>query len=531
MGGKYGTCFDISVLKEGDTYRMWLSWRPKKSIALVESTRRHPLERAAADRPRPAARIPAGKTTSTGPSSSSAATAITCGTPARPRAIRGSATPPAPMAGLEAHERPARARRRAAVGKSGRDVPARRSGTSRPTVPHVVLRRRAIRAERHRLRHQPRRPDLDQARGQPGLRARSAAAPGRSTRSPACQVEKRGDWYVMFYIGFRDEHHAQIGLARSQRRHHRLAAPSGQSDHSARARTSGTTTPATSRSRSSTAGSGCSGTTAGTAAWSRSAWCGTPAKTWGSTPCRPRPSSRRSCCPPLYPAHSMCRRRQRHTDCAGYMDRTFFPAGRNQPHETSHSRRVPGDPAPGRLQGKFRAAGGAGSHAFGRREAPPGGGRRPAAGGRRPAALRHMERANRLGTGRRRDRRKGTGRGQNPAGRRLDLFPGGDGPLGGTQAAGPGPRQLATRPRRPVDRLFRRPSLHEACWGSQPVALPLGSPVFCCYYRADWLEKLGRRPPQTWSEYLELARLLRDKTRPVAAATARWNRWAPAGPA
>jgi predicted GH43/DUF377 family glycosyl hydrolase len=37
MGGQYGTCFDISVLKEGDTYRMWVSWRPKQSIALVES--------------------------------------------------------------------------------------------------------------------------------------------------------------------------------------------------------------------------------------------------------------------------------------------------------------------------------------------------------------------------------------------------------------------------------------------------------------------------------------------------------------
>lgn len=37
MGGKNGTCFDISVLKERDTYRMWLSWRPKKSVALVES--------------------------------------------------------------------------------------------------------------------------------------------------------------------------------------------------------------------------------------------------------------------------------------------------------------------------------------------------------------------------------------------------------------------------------------------------------------------------------------------------------------
>src|SRR5450631_3454742 len=37
LGGDLGTCFDISVLKEGDTYRMWFSWRPKKSIGLVES--------------------------------------------------------------------------------------------------------------------------------------------------------------------------------------------------------------------------------------------------------------------------------------------------------------------------------------------------------------------------------------------------------------------------------------------------------------------------------------------------------------
>lgn len=37
LGGDLGTCFDISVLKEGDTYRMWFSWRPKKSIALVQS--------------------------------------------------------------------------------------------------------------------------------------------------------------------------------------------------------------------------------------------------------------------------------------------------------------------------------------------------------------------------------------------------------------------------------------------------------------------------------------------------------------
>lgn len=32
----------------------------------------------------------------------------------------------------------------------------------------------------------------------------------------ACQVIPQGDWYVMFYIGFRDEDHAQIGIARSR---------------------------------------------------------------------------------------------------------------------------------------------------------------------------------------------------------------------------------------------------------------------------------------------------------------------------
>ena len=37
LGGKHGTCFDISVLREDPGYRMWVSWRPKASLALVES--------------------------------------------------------------------------------------------------------------------------------------------------------------------------------------------------------------------------------------------------------------------------------------------------------------------------------------------------------------------------------------------------------------------------------------------------------------------------------------------------------------
>ena len=38
LGGSLGTCFDISVLRDRDRYRMWFSWRPKQSIAIVEST-------------------------------------------------------------------------------------------------------------------------------------------------------------------------------------------------------------------------------------------------------------------------------------------------------------------------------------------------------------------------------------------------------------------------------------------------------------------------------------------------------------
>ncbi|MGA2072613.1 MAG: family 43 glycosylhydrolase [Terriglobia bacterium] len=37
LGGSLGVCFDVSLLNENGKYRMWFSWRNKKSIALVES--------------------------------------------------------------------------------------------------------------------------------------------------------------------------------------------------------------------------------------------------------------------------------------------------------------------------------------------------------------------------------------------------------------------------------------------------------------------------------------------------------------
>ncbi len=37
LGGQYGTCFDICVLRELGKFRMWVSWRPKQSVAITES--------------------------------------------------------------------------------------------------------------------------------------------------------------------------------------------------------------------------------------------------------------------------------------------------------------------------------------------------------------------------------------------------------------------------------------------------------------------------------------------------------------
>jgi multiple sugar transport system substrate-binding protein len=47
----------------------------------------------------------------------------------------------------------------------------------------------------------------------------------------------------------------------------------------------------------------------------------------------------------------------------------------------------------------------------------------------------------------------------------------------------------------------------EVGWGNEIMAVPFGSPVLVIYYRADLLEKLNRKPPQTWAEYQELAEL------------------------
>ena len=92
------------------------------------------------------------------------------------------------------------------------------------------------------------------------------------------------------------------------------------------------------------------------------------------------------------------------------------------------------------------------------------------------------------------------------------------GPLAEVKRLAPVPRSVACDPKGPWSQTFELPRNQDAVWGNETYGLPLGSPVFCCYCRADLLEKAHRKPPRTWKEYEELARLFgREGTKATGA--------------
>src|SRR5262249_54731485 len=121
--------------------------------------------------------------TSTAPWSSRRATLTTCGTPAKPGASPGSVTPPAPTARRGNGKAISRSSRPNGRGRGRRDVPPRPGRRPGEAVPDVVLRGRAIRAERHRLRHQSRWADVGAARPEPDLPARAQERLGEGPRN------------------------------------------------------------------------------------------------------------------------------------------------------------------------------------------------------------------------------------------------------------------------------------------------------------------------------------------------------------
>jgi multiple sugar transport system substrate-binding protein len=85
------------------------------------------------------------------------------------------------------------------------------------------------------------------------------------------------------------------------------------------------------------------------------------------------------------------------------------------------------------------------------------------------------------------------------------------GPLAEAKRLAPVPQRIARDPKGPWSETFELLRNQEAAWGAEVYGVPLGDPVLCCYCRADLLEKLHRRPPRTWNEYDDLARLLREE--------------------
>jgi predicted GH43/DUF377 family glycosyl hydrolase len=215
IGGKYGTCFDVSVLKEADTYRMWLSWRPKQSLALVES-------KDGVNWSEPP-RIVLGPRKETGwEDDINRPVILKRGDgyhlwytgQAKGHSWIGYATSSDGRTWKRMSDQPVLAP----------DKPWEQVAVM---CPHVLWDEAAKVFRMWYSGGEQNEPNaIGHATSPDGLRwAKHDANPVFSPDSKndwekhkvtACQVEKRGGWCLMFYIGFRDEPHAQIGLARSR---------------------------------------------------------------------------------------------------------------------------------------------------------------------------------------------------------------------------------------------------------------------------------------------------------------------------
>ncbi len=214
LGGNLGTCFDVALLREGEKYRMWFSWRPKKSVALVEST-----DGIHWDEPR--------IVLSPNPQTDWEEDIN------RPVVVKQRGTYHMWYTG--------QARGHSWIGHatSADGVSWTRSGRRPVLTPEATWEKVALmcpdvmwdqKLNRFRMWYsggEQYEPDAigyatspdgiawSRDRRNPIFKADSANEWERH-KVTACQVVQRGGWHYMFYIGFRDVDHAQIGLARSR---------------------------------------------------------------------------------------------------------------------------------------------------------------------------------------------------------------------------------------------------------------------------------------------------------------------------
>ena len=215
LGGGLGTCFDVTLLAEGGRFRMWFSWRPKHSIALAESDDgvrwSDPVvvlgpNRASGweeriNRPSLVKRADGYHLWYTGQTSK--------------RSWIGYATSPDGKTWTRASARPALS----AEPGWEKDIAV--------MCPHVawdeaagLFRMWYSGGEQHEpnaIGHatSPDGRSWTKHAANPVFRP-DPTAEWETHKVTAAQVVRHGGWHVMFYIGFADEHRAQIGLARSR---------------------------------------------------------------------------------------------------------------------------------------------------------------------------------------------------------------------------------------------------------------------------------------------------------------------------
>jgi predicted GH43/DUF377 family glycosyl hydrolase len=214
LGGSLGTCFDVSVLREGGEFRMWFSWRPRRSIALVESA-----DGLSWGRPR----VVLGPNKASGwEEDVNRPVVIRHGGKyrmwytgqARGKSWIGYATSADGRSWKRAGARPVLAP----------EQPWEKAAVMCPDVLYDG-RQKLYRMwysggeqyEPNAIGYATSKDGVTWARHEknPVFRPEPTSA-WEKDRVTACHVVTRGGWFVLFYIGFRDRDHAQIGLARSK---------------------------------------------------------------------------------------------------------------------------------------------------------------------------------------------------------------------------------------------------------------------------------------------------------------------------
>jgi predicted GH43/DUF377 family glycosyl hydrolase len=214
LGGSLGTCFDVSLLREDGKYRMWFSWRPKQSIALVESKDGFawgeptivlgPKKESGweDDINRPIVIKQGGKYR------------IWYTGQAKGKSWIGYATSDDGKTWARASDKPV----------LSAEQPWEKVAVMCPHVDYGDKQNLFRMWYSGGEQYEPNA--IGFATSEDGLKwIRHAKNPifqpdpnstWEKDRVTACQVLKQGEWHVMFYIGFRDRDHAQIGLARSR---------------------------------------------------------------------------------------------------------------------------------------------------------------------------------------------------------------------------------------------------------------------------------------------------------------------------